>query len=243
MSAETTLLIRGVCNVTALSELFRNAISEGSETGMLVAADALEESDNSQDQSLGGLIRAYVNIQTYVRTSMPIPQELANRYVELQGAFNTKPTRRLEGHSWYGSEYYKPLGIFYIGLRTSLQDIYNNPDLLSTEPIRELEIHDCFAGDALKALLRNYRMGYMQRLTLIFNRRNRQIGQVSDIAQALLGTLGEMLESLTIRGIDDTRKQCQVMFMSAKKIIKGCRLNISRHTYTTDRYDFSIVHR
>lgn len=208
---------------------------------MLVAADYLQENGTAEEQDMGELLRLYVDIQTYVRTSMPIPLSMGERYNELQNKFNTKETRSIESDSeWYGAKYYKPLGVYYLGLQVSLNHLDNNPNLLSTEPIRELEVRYCYAGEALARLLRNYRMGYIQRLTLRFDSRTRRPGNVKDVAIAVNSMLGEMMETVMISGIDDRAKAVQVMFACAKKVRKGCRLNICIRSYSNTP-DYSVV--
>jgi hypothetical protein len=230
--------------VTSLIEIMRNAVSEGSENGMLVAADALQESDDATNNRMGELLRCYVDIQTYVRTSMPIPISLGERYTELQNTFNSKATRRIDDEDW-SAEYFKPLGVYYTGLRASLRNLDNNPNLLSIEPVRDLEVRACYSGEALKKLFRNYRMGYIQRLSLRFERgysSGTRPGNTVEIADAMFNLLGEMMEHITILGVDDRLKKIQVMFMSNRKIRKGCRLSIATRVFgSAERADHSQI--
>lgn len=212
---------------------------------MLVAADAMQESDDTRNQKMGELLRLYVDIQTYVRTSQPIPLSMGERYNELQNEFNTKATRRIdEDNDYYGSEYFKPLGIYYLGLRCSLAHIDANPNMVSQEPVRELEVRACYSGEAFARLLRNYRMDYMQRVTFRFERgyRTNRPGNVVEIAQAVLNMKAAMMESIRFVGVNDNLKKIQVMFASARGIRKGCRLSINRQTYgSEERADWTLV--
>jgi hypothetical protein len=215
-----------------LTEQFRNAISEGSDTGMLVAADALQESADATENSLGELLRAYVDVQTYIRMSQPTPPALADRFVELQGKFRTPERRRIEGDYW-GSEYRKPLGTFYTELSIAQEPLANNLNLLSIEPIRTLEISDCTADDNLKMILRNYRMNYMVHLRLMFSRTRRTTNIQMEVAKAVATMKAPMLQSLSIHGLVDRTKKIQAMFMMNRDIARNCVLRMADSWYST----------
>ena len=147
---------------------FRECIAERSDSGMLIAADWCElDSDDASTALLGRLMRSYVNVQTYVRMSLPIPLEIAAEFDELSKSFDMPQRRDLEE---YGCYYERPLGPLYTSLTVTQARLIADTDMLSREPVRDLTITRAQPGADLAMILRNYRMGYMERLTIRFQR-------------------------------------------------------------------------
>lgn len=221
--------------MSTLTELFRNAVSEGSDTGVLITADACDESDNPTDNKLGTVLRRWIDIQTYVRMSQPIPLEMADEFKALNDSFGSAEKRRVEGS--FGTVYSKPVGPYYTALEVHLESLAANPELLSVEPIRELTIMYATTNDNLGMLFRNYRMDYMWRVSVNFDRyyNANRVGRHDPVkmAQIILGMQGSQLQSITLNGIDDRLKKIHVMFNTNGKIRRGCELRIARQTYNT----------
>lgn len=216
-----------------LTELFRNAVSEGSDTGVLIAADAFDESDDPQNNKLGLLLRKWIDIQTYVRMSQPIPLSMAQEFKALNDHFGERE-RRVDETTW-GVTYTKPVGPYYTRLEARFEAVVQNLNLLSTEPIRELYVTDCRTNDDLALLFRNYRMDYLWRLECRFDRGYR-VQHTHDpvrMAQTMLQMKASQMQSITLSGMDDRAKKVMVMFNANKNIARGCELRIGRRTYDT----------
>lgn len=197
----------------SIPEQFRNAISEGSDYGMLVAADALDESADPTNNKLGQLLRCYLDIQTYVRTSNPIPMEMANTFAALNAEFNN-PDREYMNGGIYSSK----LGPFYTKLEVRESDLMLDIDLLSRQPVRHLTIRDVTDPTII---LRNYRMAYITNLTLEAGYRAGNRIQFGPIVQSLNG---QMMRRITFRRINDRLGIIRAMFVSNRMIAKGCEL-------------------
>lgn len=211
-----------------LTETFRKCVSEESENGFLIAADAFEESELERDRDIGQLLRTYCNIQTYVRMSQPIPTEMAELFKALNDKFGAEDRRPAADR--YTSTYSGKLGPYFTILNTWMSDLSSDLEMLSAEPVRDLTVLHCMPGTNLSLILRNYRIDYMHRLTLRFDRNTRD---TLSIAQAIGSLQGSQLNSLTILGVNDRVRSIQAMFMSNRYIRKGCDLMMSNTTYGT----------
>lgn len=216
-----------------LTEEFRRVISEEGELGFLIAADALQESEGDQNRSLGELLRLYCNIQTYVRTSQPIPQSMGFRFEELNKTFKSQ-LRRYAAEYGYAA-YSKPLGPYYTALSVPKIELVQNIDLIVQEPVRELVITDIRDVVDLDLIFRNYRMESMFNLTLNVLGQSKATPMV--LGAAIKNLSGASLRSLTVLGLRDTAKAVEVNFMMASKIAKGCSL------YMGARYSMPILMR
>ncbi len=210
----------------SVTESFRYAVSEGSEVGMLIAADALEESDNPTDNTLGRLLRRYVDIQTYVRTSQLIPHELGLEYEQLSKTFDTR--QRLSLGNW-GCSYSKPLGPYYTELEARMPELMTHLHWITDNPVRNLVVTDCSSNDNFAMLIRNHRMDYMYNVTFRFATRTRD---TLSLSKAIMEMKGSMLQNLTVYGVNDRFKQVQVAFLSARGIRKGASLHMSDYSYS-----------
>lgn len=216
--------------MTELMQMFRVAIAEQSDMGMLVAADAMQESDDARNQKFGELLRMYVDMQTMVRTNIVPPTAFGKRYAELNAEFGLPGERRLE--SVYDAVYSKPLGPFYTALAISQTSLGGNLNMLSDEPIRELHIAYCRPSDPdLAVCLRNYRMESMFHLTLNLRYGATRPADVDALGKAITGLKAPMLQRLTVIGVEDTRKLIQVGFMMGRNIAKGCELWTNGRSY------------
>lgn len=208
---------------------FLPAVSEGSDTGMLVAADALDESGNPDDTKLAELLRMYVNGQTMIRMSQIPPTAFGRRFAELNAYFKL-PSVQTITDSWY-AKYRKPLGPYYLGCEVDQMFLGTHLHLLSDQPIRELEISNCRPSDPdFAIILRNYRMDTMFHLTL-YLRHTAQAGDIDQLSRAIKDLKGSMLQRLTITGLDDRKKMIAVHFMMGRGIASGCELWINQRAY------------
>lgn len=214
----------------SLTEQFRDCIATESETGMLIAADAFQDSNDRQNNNLGELLRLYCDIQSYVRTSLPIPQEMGFRFEELNKFFGSDERRYIGGTS---SFYSKPLGPYYTGLSVGWQQLVGQIGLLSDEPVRYLQVTNIVNVDGIDLVLRNYRIESMFELDFQFGYRHR--ATAAEVAKALSGIKASSLRRLTLRGLADPTKVVEVAFRMATGIPKGCTLLRANSTYDTPR--------
>lgn len=205
----------------------RRMISEGSDWDVLVASDMLEDQRTPDAERLAELLRAYVNIQTYVRTSQPIPGELVHAFEQLNNVYKMDVIQYLPGY--FRNSFQKPLGPFYTMLRVAQVDLANNLDWLSQNPIRDLELFDVTPNNDLAMILRNYRVNVAYRLTLNMSRRQ---SDVQTFAKAIRDMQGGQLLSLTINGYTDRLKIVQMGFKMAQGIRKGAALYIGGQRVT-----------
>lgn len=207
---------------------FRYALSEGGDTGMLVAADAFDERSNTEGdapQRFAELLRKYVEIQTYFRMSQTPNSALAKRYDELNKSFGTKPTKLVNG-----ATYSKPFGPLYTALEIDQTTLISNIGVLAEEPVRELLIRYCSPGNDLAMILRNYRVETMFQLALQFSYNYRQPGNVNAVAAAIKEIKASQLMRLSITGVVDPKKHLQ-LFFNMSGVSKGCELWVSPNNY------------
>ncbi len=201
---------------------WRNAIATLSDGGMLVAADAMEESSVEENQNFGRLLRRYVDIQTYVRMSQPIPLEMATEFEALNAGWKIEP--RLYLGSNYQNVYSNQFGPFYMHLSAEMSELGRHLDWLEDQPIRELHIRNCTPGEDLKRIFRNHRMVSMKRLILNFGRGTRDANGVADTIRQMKG---ESLLSLSIQwGVVDRHKQVNTAFQLNRSFNRGAVLTI-----------------
>jgi hypothetical protein len=212
----------------SLVDQFRETIANESETGMLIAADAFDESDDTRNRKMGELLRLYCDIQTYVRTSQPIPQEMGFRFEELNKFFGTQERRYgVQGH------YHKPLGPYYTAWTGPYDYLIKNLNVLSEEPVRYLEVKDINSIEDIAMLFRNYRMASLFDIDLAFTHRRR--ATAAEVAKAIGGMQATSLRRLVLRALPDTAKVVEVAFRMALGIPKGCTLLVAGTSYGTPR--------
>lgn len=199
-----------------LYDQIRRVIAEQGEFGLLVMADQL---DDAGDATLAELFRTYVEIQTMIRMSQPIPHEMGVRFAELQSKFNTQPYKSIAS---YGGQYSNPLGVYYTGLRCRQNDLIADIDLLSREPVRTLELLECYPSTDLEIILRNYRIDSMYQISLTFNWR--RTSNATDLGKAILAMEAGFLREFRINRVNDRLNMIPAHFLSNKKIASGCKL-------------------
>lgn len=210
----------------SLIEEFRHTIATESETGMMIAADALEDSADARNNKMGELLRLYCDIQTYVRTSQSIPLEMGFRFEELNKFFGSDDRRYVPG---INAHYHKPLGQFYTALSIRWDDLTDRIHLLSDEPVRYLQVTGITNLAGVDLLLRNYRIDSMFEIEFQFGYRHGI--QAATFAQALTGMKASSLRKLTVRGLADRTKAVELAFRMAKGIPKGCALYRTQSSY------------
>lgn len=208
---------------TELMQQFRSCISTEGDTGMLIAADAMQESSEPDNQRLGELLRLYVEIQTFVRMSMPVPAEKSNRFIELNNSFEV-PISDYVGN--YTERYSNQLGPFYTAFAADASALANNLHWIESEPIRQLNIVNADVNKDLAMIMRNHRMEYMTNLTIHFKWRERR--QEAEIAKCVMQLAGASLRELTLMSVSNKMKMIPAMFIANPKIAKGCALIIQR---------------
>lgn len=210
-------------NANPILERFRTAIAELGDTAMLVAADALQDEYNPENETLANLLRAYVEAQTMIRMSMTPSLAFAKRFQELQAEFNLKAERVIP--NYYGAKYTKPMGPFYLGLTAGQNQLAENLNWLSIEPVRELHVTSLRPGDSdLALILRNYRMQSMFRLHLSGGYGRMTQAAFDGLTTAIKELNAPMLQQLTLSNIADRNKHLQLFFNMAPNIPKGCEL-------------------
>lgn len=205
----------------------RRMISEGNDWDMLVASDMMEDNNTDDSRRLSELLRAYVDIQTYVRTSQPIPANLVHAFEQLNNAYKMDMRQYLPGY--YRNAFSKPLGPFYTMLQTTQVDLANNLDWLSQNPIRDLEIYDVTPNNDLQMILRNYRVNVAYRITLHMSSRR---SDVQVMSKAIRDMMGGQLLSLTINNLNDRLKIVQMGFKMAQSVARGAVLYIGGQRVT-----------
>ena len=210
---------------------FRYALSEGGDTGMLVAADAFQEAsvtDNDKPAQFSELLRKYVEIQTCVRMSQVPPLALAKRYDELNKGFGAKPTKVVNG-----ATYSKPFGPLYTALEVDQATLIGNIGLLAEEPVRELSIRYATPSNDLAMILRNYRIETMHMLSIAatYNYGNGRNSIAWNLAQSIKDITAPQLMRLSITNVVDPKKHLQLFFQMSK-VAKGCELWVSPNTYS-----------
>jgi hypothetical protein len=209
---------------------FKSALSTGGDFGMLITADAMQEIDHPDCQRMAELLRSYVDIQTCVRMSQVPPSALAKRYDELNKSFGTKPELRITG-----GRYHKPFGYYYTALEINQENLLNDLDRLSEQPVRELVINNVTTS-GIAVILRNYRMESM--FTVRLNCWYRHLAN-PNVAQSFAEAIKEMkalqLMRLTVAGINDTKKLLQLYFQMAH-IRKDAELWHSYSSYDDPRH-------
>jgi hypothetical protein len=223
----------GELAMNELLQQFRFALSEGGDTGMLVAADAFDERSNTEGdapQRFAELLRKYVEIQTYFRMSQTPNVALAKRYDELNKSFGTKPTKPTPVG---GGTYSKPFGPLYTALEIDQGNLFSNLNLIADEPIRELSIRYATPGNDLAAIIRSHRVESMFQLSiaLSYSYNNRNANAANAMALAIKEIKAQQLMRLTITGVTDTKKHLQLFFQMSK-VAKGCELWVSPNNYT-----------
>lgn len=213
--------------LTYTMQQFATCIACEGDTGMLIAANGLDENGTEENAALARLLRLYVEIQTNVRMSLPISPATADEFKALNSKFN--PT---ETYLAYGSAYHDQLGPFYTRLAADIQLIADHMNLLEEQPVRKLELQNVvLTDDNLAFILRNHRMEYMTHLTIRFRYGQRRLS--AEAARAIVNFKGSSMMRVDIAGIDDPLNLIKVMFKANRTVRKGCELFIRGKHVTT----------
>jgi hypothetical protein len=202
-----------------LLEQWRTCLSTEGDTGFLICADACEESEQPENRRFGELLRKYVEIQTFVRTSTPIPVELSTRYAELNKSFDPR-----DGFIEYGLRYSNQFGPFFLKLEADMGVLAANMMALEAEPIRQLQINGAEADGRFNTIMRNHRMDYMNELTINFSYNKRR--QEAEIGKLVAELKSACLQRVTLSNIANRLNIVPALFMGKAKVPKGCELLI-----------------
>lgn len=211
--------------MTELMSHMRGLLATEGDYGFLMAADEFEDSNIDQNKKFAMLLRKYVDIQTYVRMSQPIPLEMANEFKALNDSFyNDLNIRRIGGI--YGAAYSDQLGPFFIKLTCFQSDLASHLGWLEDEPVRELTLNEMKPGEDLKLILRNHRFQSLKRITI---RPDRRMKDISGLAGAIREMTANSLISMTFEwGVNDRLGLVKAAFAGNKSIPKGAELFIQR---------------
>lgn len=199
-----------------------------------VACDALEESGDYQMTELGRLLRIYRHVHYNYPKMKPADIESIDKQIaDFNNSFALK-CKRPQTEYWnkavgWMSSYNKPIGIFYTGLQTSLTEYTNNPDMLSSEPVRHLVITNCVQGEDFNRFLRNFRVQNLFSIELyIRSWRNAEI----DIALAMRDHCRFFnAHTVRIRGAYGINRMRKISSAMLPKLQRGCTLIINNETF------------
>lgn len=204
---------------TELMKEMLSLLSTEGDSGFLIAADGFEDSADATNRRFAELLRLYVDIQTYVRMSLPIPLEKATRFGELNKSFETR-----DGYREYGIRYSNSFGPFFLNLVADTGVLASHLNYLEEEPVRNLTLNAAEADGNLRMILRNHRMAYMNELTINFQfNKRRQEAQLGDVMKELKS---DCLMRVTLPNIVNRLNIVPAMFAGASRVPKGCELII-----------------
>lgn len=215
---------------TEMMQQMRFLLSTEGDTGMLIAADNFEGSDDENNRRFGELLRLYVEIQTLVRMSMAVPVEKSNRYIELNKSFPEPVSEYVGG---YGERYSGQLGPFFTEFSGDTKRISQNLDWLENEPVRRLKLTNADASSELAMIFRNHRMQYMTHLEIWFKWRDRR--QEGELGRIMAMLDGPNLQEVKLMQVNNRLKIIPAMFRANNRIAKGCSLIIGRDRAVTGR--------
>jgi len=154
----------------------RTILTDASSSGLAIALDALQESEDRETSELGEVLREWYNIQTNIRMySKAQIGEFSKRLNAFNNSYalhfkdsaNTYWRKYIAPRKW--SYYYSPIGSLYTGLATTFAELMANLEMLEAEPIRYLHIIGCKNDNDTAALLRNHRIARLYTLRLRFH--------------------------------------------------------------------------
>ncbi len=205
----------------------RRVLAEGNYTPWLVTADEFAdrvgECGYDGAAEMESLLRGFVRIQELVRMSSPDQvelKELRTQAAELQKSFTTPPQLNV-GRAMYGL----PFGPYYLGITVPMDYLAHNMELLSTHPIRYMNVTQCQDNDDLAMILRNYRVAEQFRTTFTFNRQPRHIMKVAKAVEE--AKLYWSLQ-LSFSNVFDVNRMVEVHFQMNRSISRGTRLSMGR---------------
>ncbi len=204
--------------MTDLMEQSRYTLATEGDLAFLIAADSFDDSNDPENVRFGQLLRRYIEIQTYVRMSQPIPVEMADSFKKLNDSFTVvNPEYR----------YSEQFGPFFLRLSTSQTNLVANLNWLVEQPIRELVMTDMRTGGDLNLIFRNHRFQSLKRVTL---RPDYRMRDVAGVAGAIRQMTAYSLLSLSIEyGLNDRLGLIKSAFASNRTIPKGAELFLQRN--------------
>lgn len=210
--------------MTELMQQMSYLVATEGDGGFLMAADEFDDSADKSNQAFGQLLRRYVEIQTYVRMSQPIPLDMADNFKKLNDQFENTNRFMIEGV--YGAGYNQPFGPFFLQLTCSQSLLASNLNWLERQPVRELDLLDMRPGEDLNMIFRNHRFQSLKRVTI---RPDYRMRDVSGLAACMKQMVAPSMISLNFQwGIDDRLGLVKSAFQANKTIAKGCELFISK---------------
>lgn len=209
-----------------MTDLMREMIpvlSTEGDNGFLIAADAFDDSSESDNQRFGRLLRKYVEIQTYVRMSQPIPLDMANEYKALNDSFGVSNN---QATGIYGCSFSQQLGPFFLKLSADQTNLANNLNWLEEQPIRELYLDNMTPNGDLSMIFRNHRFQSLKRVIIHPSGRCRD---VSSLAKCVREMTAHSLLTLTFEwGVADRLGLIKAAFAGNKTIPAGAELFLQR---------------
>lgn len=202
---------------TDMMQTMRHLIATEGDYGFLMAADEFDNSEDARNRKFGGLLRLYVEIQKFVRMSMPVPKDVSDAFIELNNSFD-QPAAPAVGN-WTES-FGGQLGPFYTEFTADCKNLANNLNWLELEPVRKLSIRNCDASQDLALIFRNHRIGYITHLELQFKYREQR--QEAEVGRIIAQLAASSLIELKIRYVRNRLKLMPAMFLGNKKLPKGC---------------------
>lgn len=197
--------------------------AQSDSTPWLATADEFADRTGQEGYDGAGemetLLRGFVECQTFVRMSLPIPTELTMRMTKAQEKFTTAPTLQ-SGRAVYS----RPFGPYYLALTIPAPTLAANFDLLSAQPVRYVTITDCEANDDLALFMRNYRMNNQFEVNFRFRSQPRNI---MTVAKAVLQGTFYWSDRISMN-ILDVNRMVAAHFCLAKSICRGTRLFMGR---------------
>lgn len=199
-------------------------LSTEGDMGFLMSADTLEfECDNPAEIAFGKLLRKYVEIQTYVRMSQPIPLDMANEYKALNDKF---PGTDHESLGFYACSYSQQLGPFFLKLSAVQSELATHLHWLEEQPIRELYLSEMRPTNDLGMIFRNHRFQSLKRVTI---RPDYRVRDVASVAKAVREMTAHSLQTLTFEyGVGDRLGLIKAAFAGNKTIPQGAELFLQR---------------
>lgn len=210
--------------MTDLMRTMLPVLATEGDNGFLIAADTFDESWDAENQRFGRLLRKYVEIQTYVRMSQPIPLEMANEYKALNDTFSVNNSEPL---GVYGCHYEMQLGPFFLKLSADQDSLANNLKWLEAQPIRELYLSEMQPGNDLGMIFRNHRFQSLKRVTI---RPDYRVRDVATLAKCVREMTAHSLQTLTFEyGVADRLGLIKAAFAGNKTIPPGAELFLQRN--------------
>lgn len=213
---------------TEMMRHMRNLIATEGDYGFLMAADEFDNSEDASNRKFGALLRLHVEIQTFVRMSMPVPKDKSDQFIELNNSFMLE---QADPVGTWAESFSGQLGPFYTEFTADCRNLANNLAWLELEPVRKLSIRNCDASEDLALIFRNHRVGYLTHIELQFKYKEQR--QEAEVGRIIAQLAANSLMELSIRYVRNRLKLMPAMFRGNRKLPKGCILNIDGRKVAT----------